>query len=151
MQSKAATPDEYMNQLPEDRVIPMQQLRDTINQHLPEGFKETMGYGMLGWVVPHTIFPDGYHCDPKLPLPFISLASQKNYISLYHMGLYEGPLLSWFLEEWYKHNVKKPDLGKCCLRFKKTNEIPYELIAKLAAKMSCSEWIDIYTGMIRKK
>ena len=97
MTSKATSPKEYIDELPEDRKAPIQQLRQTILEHLPEGFEEQMSYGMLGYVVPHSRYPDGYHCDPKQPLPFMSLASQKNHIGLYHMGLYSDPeLLEWF-------------------------------------------------------
>ncbi|TDI73153.1 MAG: DUF1801 domain-containing protein, partial [Bacteroidetes bacterium] len=100
MQSKAKTPSEYIEQLPEDRKQVMRKLRKTILDHLPDGFKEEMSYGMLGYVVPHSKYPDGYHCDPKLPLPFINLASKKNHIGFYHMGIYSDPdLMQWFTKE----------------------------------------------------
>jgi hypothetical protein len=119
MQSKALTPEHYLSELPEERKIPMLKLREVIKNNLPEGFEEAMSYGMLGFVVPHSIYPKGYHCDPKLPLPFISLASQKNFIALYHMGIYaDENLLNWFLVEYPKHCKTKLDMGKSCIRFK---------------------------------
>ncbi|MGQ0541889.1 MAG: DUF1801 domain-containing protein [Blastocatellia bacterium] len=145
MQSNAATPKEYISTLPDDRKDAVVKLRNAINKNIPKGFEEAMGYGMLGWVVPHKLYPGGYHCDPKQPLPFLGLASQKNYISLYHMGLYsDGPLLDWFTGEWQKASAKKLDMGKCCVRFKKPEDIPYDLIGKLVKKITPKQWIEIY-------
>jgi hypothetical protein len=144
MQSKAKTPDEYIKSLPDVRKKAVSDLRKIILKNLPVGFKEVMAYGMIGWVVPHTLYPKGYHVNPKLPLGFINLASQKNYISLYHMGLYDGPLLEWFRKEWEKVSKKKLDMGKCCIRFKKPEDIPMELIGELASKMTAKKWIEIY-------
>lgn len=144
MQSDAKTPDEYIANLPADRMAVMSKIRSTILENIPQGFKEEMGYGMLGYVVPHSIFPAGYHCDPKLPLPFLSLASQKNYISFYHMGLYaESNLLDWFTSEYSKTGYKL-DMGKCCVRFKKMDKIPYEVLGELSKKITVNEWIEIY-------
>lgn len=110
-----------------------------------------MGYGMIGWVVPFKTYPAGYHCDPKMPLPFISLASQKNYIALYHMGLYSNKkLLEWFTSEWKKREPKKLDMGKSCIRFKKVDEIPFELIGKLATKMTPKQWIETYESTMKR-
>ncbi len=151
MQSKATTPDQYIIELPEDRKEVMKQLRNTIKKHLPEGFEEQMCYGMLGYVVPHSRYPDGYHCDPQQPLPFINLANQKNHIALYHSGIYSDPqLLSWFQDEWPKYRSTKLDMGKSCIRFKNPNNIPLELIAKLVGKMTVAEWIDRYESAIKK-
>ena len=148
MQSTAATPDEYIASLPDDRKEVIGKLRKAINKSLPKGFKETMGYGMIAWVVPKEAYPPGYHCDPTKPLMLISLASQKNYISLYHMGLYSsGPLLEWFESEWPKHSAKKLDMGKACIRFKNADDIPAKLMGELAAKMSPKAWIDIYESI----
>lgn len=145
MQSKATTPEQYLSELPEDRKIPMLKLRNAIKDNLPNGFEEVMSYGMLGYVVPHTLYPDGYHCTPKLPLPFINLASQKNTISLYHMGVYgDKKLLDWFIEEYSKRAKTKIDMGKGCLRFKKMDDIPFDLISELATKMSVQDWITMY-------
>ena len=107
---------------------------------------------MIGYVVPHKIYQNGYHCDPKLPLPFINLASQKNYIAIYHMGIYSNEkLLNWFEKEYEKLGLKKLNRGKSCIQFKKTNEIPYELIGKLCEKMTLSDWIDCYERAIKPK
>lgn len=150
MQSKAKTPKEYIDSLPEDRKKAVSTIRKAIIKNLPKGFTEEMSYGMLGYVVPHSIYPNGYHCNPKLPLPFINLASQKNYISLYHMGLYEGELLDWFKKEWEKVSGKKLDMGKCCIRFKKPEDISLNLIGKLCSKITPKKWIAIYEKNIKR-
>jgi uncharacterized protein YdhG (YjbR/CyaY superfamily) len=145
MQSKAETPEQYIGQLPEERRLAISKLRKTILENLPKGFHELMSYGMIGYVVPHSLYPKGYHCDPKLPLPFINIASQKNFISLYHMGIYGNKkLLDWFLNEYPKYSKTKPDMGKGCIRFKKIDQIPYELIGELSSKITADEWIKIY-------
>lgn len=145
MQSAATTVEEYLNNLPEERKAAIEKLRKVLAKNLPKGFKEVIGYGMLGYVVPHNLFPAGYHCDPKLPLPFINLASQKNFIALYHMGLYaDTSLLEWFTKEYPKHSAAKLDMGKSCIRFKKPEQIPFELIGELAAKLTPQQWIDLY-------
>jgi hypothetical protein len=151
MTSKADTPDEYIASLPEDRIAPMQKLREIISKNIPSGFSEQMGYGMIGYVVPHSLYPAGYHCDPKLPLPFINLASQKNAISLYHMGIYANPnLLEWFLGEYKRVSKAKIDMGKSCIRFKKPDDIPYELIGELASKVTTEQWIEWYESNFKK-
>jgi len=145
MQSKAETIEEYIAGLPEERQQAVSKLRAVINKHLPKGFKEGMGYGMIGYVIPHSTYPAGYHCDPKLPLPFMSIASQKNYIALHHLGLYGNPeLLEWFTNEYPKHSKYKLDMGKGCVRFKKPDDIPYGLIGELVAKITPQRWIEIY-------
>ncbi|MFT5753961.1 MAG: hypothetical protein ACI924_001187 [Flavobacterium sp.] len=145
MTSKATTPEEYIAELPEDRVEAITKLRKVINDNLPKGFKEEMSYGMIGYVVPHSIYPDGYHCTPKLPLPFMNFASQKNSVNIYHMGIYAKPeLLNWFTTEYPKHCTAKLDMGKSCIRFKKMDQIPFELIAELVKKMSVEDWIKCY-------
>ena len=145
MQSKATTVEEYLSELSEDRKAPMLKLREAIKNNLPEGFEEVISYGMLGYVVLHSIYPAGYHCTPKLPLPFINLASQKNTISLYHMGIYgDKNLLDWFVAEYSKHAKSKIDMGKGCFRFKKMDDIPYDLIGELATKISVQDWITFY-------
>jgi uncharacterized protein YdhG (YjbR/CyaY superfamily) len=151
MQSTAATPEEYINELPEERREVIKKLRKAILNNLPKGFDEVMGYGMIGYVVPHSKYPDGYHCDPKTPLPFINLASQKNHIGFYHMGIYSDPkLLNWFTAEFPKHVSGKLDMGKSCIRFKNMNKIPYELLGELAAKMTPDDWIERYESVIKK-
>lgn len=145
MQSKALTIEEYLTELPAERKAVVEKLRNAIKENLPTGFQEVMSYGMLGYVVPHSIYPNGYHCSPKLPLPFLSLASQKNFIALYHMGIYgKKELLDWFVSEFPKHTKTKLDLGKSCIRFKKMEDIPFDLIGELATKISVEDWIAIY-------
>jgi hypothetical protein len=145
MQSQAASPDKYMAELPADRVDAMSKLREVIRKNLPKGFEETMQYGMLSYVVPHSLYPAGYHCKPTDALPFISLASQKNNISFYHMGMYAMPeLLAWFTSEYPRHAKGKLDMGKSCVRFKKMDDIPYKLIGELVKKINVKDWVDCY-------
>lgn len=145
MQSKATTVDAYIAELPEDRKKAMSELRKVIKKNIPKGFKEGMGYGMMGWSVPHSLYPPGYHCTPELPLPFIGIASQKNFIAVYHMGVYADPkLLKWFTAAHAKTSSKKLDMGKSCMRYKKPEDIPYDLIGELASKMTVDDWIEIY-------
>lgn len=145
MQSKAVTPEKYMAELPADRRDAMTKLRDAILKNLPKGFEETMQYGMLSYVVPHSLYPAGYHCKPADALPFISLASQKNNISFYHMGMYAMPeLLQWFTGEYPKQAKGKLDMGKSCVRFKKMDDIPYKLIGDLVKKVKVKDWVDCY-------
>lgn len=151
MQSKALTVNEYLNEIPEDRKVGFNKLRDVILNNIPKGFQEGMGYGMMGYSVPHTIYPNGYHCNPKDPLPFAGLASQKNFIAFYHMGIYANPeLLNWFTSEFPKHSKKKLDMGKSCIRFKKPEDIPFELIGELMQKVSVEDWINTYETAFRK-
>ena len=145
MQSKASTPNHYIDSLPADRKQAMSELRNVILKNLPKGFSEVMSYGMLSYVVPHSLFPAGYHCDPRQPLPFISIASQKNFVALYHMGLYsDKKLLEWFTKEYPKHSKTKLDMGKSCIRFKKPDQIPFKLIAELSAKVTPQQWMETY-------
>jgi uncharacterized protein YdhG (YjbR/CyaY superfamily) len=145
MQIKVDTVEEYIDQIPEDRKEVIQKLRKVLSENLPEGFREEMSYGMIGYVVPHEIYPKGYHCKPKLPLPFINVASQKNFVALYHMNLYANQsLMEWFITEYPKHSKVKLDIGKSCMRFKKLDQIPYELIGELAQKITVEEWIKTY-------
>tara|TARA_R110002012_G_scaffold37798_1_gene105596 strand:+ start:7034 stop:7489 length:456 start_codon:yes stop_codon:yes gene_type:complete len=151
MQSKASTPEQYIAELPEDRKEVMQKLRDIVKKNLPKGFEETMQYGMLGYVVPHSIYPDGYHCNPKDALPFMALASQKNHIGFYHMGIYSDPdLMKWFTEEYPKHATGKLDMGKSCIRFKNPKKIPFELLGELTTKVSVAEWIAKYESILKR-
>lgn len=152
MTSAATTVKEYIDGLPEDRKEAINQLRTVIQKKLPKGFQEEMSYGMIGYVVPHTLYPAGYHCNPKLPLPFMNIASQKNFIAVYHMGIYADPkLMDWFLAEFPKHSKSKLDMGKSCIRFKKPEQIPFELIGELAAKMMPQDWITLYESAFNRK
>jgi hypothetical protein len=151
MTSKAKTPKEYLDSLPDDRKKAMTELRKVILKNLPKGFSEEMSYGMLGYVVPHSLYPDGYHCDPKLPLPFLCIASQKNFVAVYHMGIYaDEKLLAWFNKEYPKHSTQKLDMGKSCLRFKKLDQIPYKLIGELVSKMTPKDWIALYESKYKR-
>lgn len=151
MQNQADTPATYLECLPEDRKAVLQNLREVITENLPDGFMETMSYGMIGYVVPHLIYPSGYHCDPKLPLPFMSIASQKNFVAVYHMGIYaDEKLMNWFIQEYPKHSQSKLDMGKSCIRFKKMDQVPYELLGALAGKMSAEEWIKVYEEKLKR-
>jgi uncharacterized protein YdhG (YjbR/CyaY superfamily) len=143
--------DEYIEQLSDDRKDAMSKLRETILNNIPEGFDECISYGMIGYVVPSNLYPAGYHCEPKLPLPFLNIASQKNFIALYHMGIYGSPeLLNWFTTEFPKYSKYKLDMGKSCIRFKKVDQIPYPLIAELVKKMSVNDWIKMYESKFVK-
>jgi hypothetical protein len=145
MTSKVELPQDYIDALPEDRKQAIEAIREAILTNLPDGFQEVMSYGMLGYVVPHSLYPKGYHCDPKLPLPLIGLGSQKNFIVLHNMGLYANPtLLEWFTTEYPKHCKTKLDMGKGCVRFKKLNDIPFALIGELVSKVSVQQWITWY-------
>lgn len=151
MQIKADTPEAYLQQIPEERQEAFNKLRQTILANLPAGFREEINYGMIGYVVPHSIYPSGYHCDTKLPLPFMNIASQKNFVALYHMGIYANPeLLEWFTHEYPKHMKTRPDMGKSCIRFKKPDQMPFELIGELVRKMSVADWIALYEANFKK-
>jgi uncharacterized protein YdhG (YjbR/CyaY superfamily) len=151
MQSKAINIKEYLNEIPEERKQAFVKLRETIVTTIPKGFVEQISYGMIGYIVPHSIYPNGYHCDSKLPLPFVNIASQKNFIAVYHMGIYAKPeLLQWFVNEYPKHSIQKLDMGKSCIRFKKFDHIPFDLIAALMQKMSVADWINCYESQIKK-
>lgn len=146
------TVSEYLANLPEDRREAFNQIREVVLTNLPEGFQECINYGMIGYVVPHSIYPKGYHCDSKLPLPFMNIASQKNFIAFYHMGIYgDSDLMNWFVGEFPNYSKSKLDMGKSCIRFKKMNDIPFELIGKLVKKMSVAEWVNQYETLYIKK
>jgi len=152
MKIEANSPEEYFENITPQRKVFMVRLHNIIEQNLPKGFESTLSYGMPGWVVPLSYFPDGYHCKKDTPLPFISIASQKNFIALYHMGIYAEPsLLEWFVEQYPKHCSRKLDMGKSCIRFKKMEEIPFDLIAQLCQKMTPDQWIKIYKDNFVKK
>jgi uncharacterized protein YdhG (YjbR/CyaY superfamily) len=151
MVSTAKNVDEYIESLAEDRKSAMVTLRNCINKNIPKGFKEIMSYGMPGWVVPHKTYPNGYHCNTALPLPFVNIASQKNFIALYHMGIYSNALLlKWFVGEYPKYSNTKLDMGKSCIRFKKPDQIPFELIGELMKKMTVNDWIGLYEKNLKR-
>jgi uncharacterized protein YdhG (YjbR/CyaY superfamily) len=151
VQSAAQTPEAYLAELPEDRRAVMEQLRAAVLDNLPDGFEEVMSYGMLGYVVPHALYPDGYHCDPELPLPFMNLAAQKHFYALYHMGIYADPdLMAWFQAEYVDRVPTKLDMGKSCIRLKNPKHIPFDLIGELASKMTPEDWIARYEAGVRR-
>ena len=143
---------DYVSALTEERKQAIEKLRQVINDNLPDGFVECMNYGMIGYVIPHSLYPSGYHCDPKLPLPFMNIASQKNFVSVYHMGMYaDQNLMDWFLDAYKQTSTKKLDMGKSCIRFKKMEDIPFALIGKLASKLTVQQWITLYESAFKKK
>ena len=151
MNTTEITIESILAKVPEDRKEAFTKLHQTIVSNLPEGFEPGISYGMLGYVVPHHLYPAGYHCKPSEPLPFVSIASQKNSINFYHMGIYMNPsLLEWFVTEYPKHSSQKLDMGKSCIRFKKTEHIPYELMAQLMQKMTAEQWIALYERNLKK-
>lgn len=142
----------YLETIADDRKEAMKKLRQTIVKNLPKGFQETFSNFGIGYCVPFSIYPEGYHCDPTTPLPFMSIASQKNFIALYHMGIYGDKKLSdWFIKEYPKHNKTKLDMGKSCIRFKKIDQIPFALIAELTQKISVDDWITNYEKNLKRK
>jgi uncharacterized protein YdhG (YjbR/CyaY superfamily) len=151
MISEAKSVQDYLDAIPTDRKVAFNTLRETILRNIPSGFREEVSYGMIGFVVPHDLYPPGYHTDPKLPLPFAYIASQKHFIALYHMGLYaDDALLMWFKDEYAQFTSRKLDMGKSCVRFKKMDQIPFDLIAELMKKMSVQNWIDMYEKRYKK-
>lgn len=151
MNKHANDPEAYIRELPEERKGPFRTLRKVIKDNLPEGFEETMTYGMITYAVPHDLYPAGYHVNPALPLPFISIASQKTYIAMYHNGIYAyKPLNDWFVAAYPSHSKTRLDMGKSCIRFKKPEQIPYDLIAELVRKMDLEQWINLYEKNIRR-
>lgn len=151
MKANGSSVNEILANVPEDRIEAFNNLHETIVNSLPKGFEAAISYGGLGYVVPHSLYPAGYHCKPAEPLPFAGISSQKNTINFYHMGIYANPeLLNWFVEEYPKYSKQKLDMGKSCIRFKKFNEIPFELIGELMKKMTVQDWIDLYEASFRK-
>lgn len=151
MKTTVNTPEELIATYLPERQEAMNKLRALFHAHLPKGFSETISYGMITYCVPHSIYPKGYHCKPEQALPFISIASQKNFIAIYHMGIYSDPsLLDWFTKAYKETVPSKLDMGKSCIRFKKMDQIPYELIAELAGKMSVTDWVTTYERILNR-
>ncbi|AQW98264.1 hypothetical protein AS358_16545 [Elizabethkingia anophelis] len=141
----------YLEKVPDERKMAFEKLFNAIDDNLPTGFELTEAYGMLTWVVPLSSYPAGYHCAPGTPLPFLSLASQKNFLAFYHMGIYaDKDLLEWFQESYTQHTKYKLDMGKSCVRFKKMDDIPYGIIAELSTKISPEMWIEKYETVFKK-
>ncbi len=152
MKTIGKTVNEILMNVPKDRLEAFNQLHEVIIKNLPKGFEAGISYGGLGYVIPHSLYPAGYHCKPSEPLPFAGIASQKDSINFYHMGMYANPkLLKWFVEEYPKHSKQKLDMGKSCVRFKKLEEIPFKLIGELMKKMSAKDWINTYESLYNPK
>ena len=152
MPSKATSITAYLDELPEERKAAMKKLYTLVKKNLPKGFADSMQYGMISFVVPHSIYPDGYHCKPSDALPFMSIASQKNFIAIHHLGIYgDADLAKWFTDAYAKLEIGKPDMGKGCIRFKKPDKIPFELIAELSKKITVKDWIATYEKWIKRK
>jgi hypothetical protein len=152
MKANGTTVEEILANLPEERMEPFNKLHQVIVSNLPKGFEPAISYGGLGYVIPHSLYPDGYHCKPSEPLPFAGIASQKGSINFYHMGIYSDPkLLDWFVSEYPKHSKQKLDMGKSCIRFKKLDDIPYNLVGQLMSKMTAEDWIAIYEAAYKPK
>lgn len=151
MENAIPAVQDYISSVAPDRKEAFEKLFETVSVNIPEGFQAEISYKMIGWVVPHSLYPAGYHCSPELPLPFLSLAAQKNFFALYHMGIYaDAELLNWFVAEYPRHSSKKLDMGKSCIRFKKMEDIPYNLIAELCQKISVEKWISLYETQFKK-
>lgn len=151
MKANGTTVETILANISEDRKEAFNALHNAIVDNLPNGFEPAISYGGLGYVVPHSLYPAGYHCKPIEPLPFAGLASQKNSINFYHMGIYSDPeLLEWFVAEYPKHSKQKLDMGKSCIRFKKMDQIPFELIGELMRKVSVQQWVDTYESKLKK-
>lgn len=151
MRIEANSPDDYASKIPEERQEAFNRLRTVIQENIPDGFKETMSYGMPGFVVPKSIYPPGYHCAPNPELPFVSFASQKNFIGLYHMGIYANKeLYDWFVAEYANHAKYKLDMGKSCIRFKRMDDIPFDLIGQLMQKMTTDDWVNLYEANLKR-
>ena len=151
MKPTGETVDAILENIPEERKEAFNRLHQIIVDHLPAGLEPGISYGNLGYVVPHSLYPAGYHCNPSEPLPLAWIASQKNSINFYHLGIYADPkLLDWFVAEYPKHSTQKLDMGKSCMRFKKPEHIPFELIGQLMEKMTAQQWIDMYESLYKK-
>lgn len=146
MLSKATTVAEYLASLPADRREAITKVREVMQRNMDRGYRETMSYGMIGWCVPHELYPPGYHCDPKQGLPFAGLASQKNYMSVYLMGVYSDGtdhMSNWFREAW-RDTGKKLDMGKCCIRFKKLDDLALDVIGEAIRRLPVKRFIEYY-------
>ncbi|MEL6610538.1 MAG: DUF1801 domain-containing protein [Bacteroidota bacterium] len=151
MRIDADSVEDYLSKLPDDRADAMSRLVQLFRDHLPVGFEERLQYGMPSFVVPHRTYPDGYHCDPSLPLPFVSVGNQKRHIGLYHSGLYAMPdLLEWFTSSWPAHVPTKLDMGKSCIRLKRMDTIPYALLQELAVRVTPEAWVDVYEANVKQ-
>ena len=147
MQSKATTVEKYLAELSADRRAALEAVRKVILKNLDKDYEEGMSYGMIGYYIPHRLFPQGYHCDPSQPLPFAGLASQKNHMSVYLMCCYgESPLKDWFEQTWAKTG-KKLDMGKSCIRFKRVDDLALDVIAEVIRRVPAKKYIENYVAV----
>jgi len=153
MTIQAKTVEEYIEKVDDtSKQAAIIKLRDVIQKNIPEGFEEGMNYNMIGYYIPHSLYPSGYHCDTKQPLPFMNIAAQKNFVAVYHMGVYaDDTLLQWFTSEHSKRVKGKLDMGKSCIRYKKPEEIPFDLIGELVSRITAQDWIETYEAQIKPK
>jgi hypothetical protein len=151
MTSNAATVEEYLAQLPEDRREAIAAFREVILANLPAGVEEGMQYGMIGYFIPHSRYPNGYHCDPKQPLPFVHLASQKAHMAFYAFCLYPDTELKQWFQEAYAAAGKKLDMGAACMRFKRLDQVPLDVIAQLLQRVTVEKFIEVYERSIPEK
>lgn len=154
MQSKARTVEAYLKELPEDRRAALEALRKVFRKNLGKGYEEGMQYGMIGYYVPHSVYPDGYHCDPKQPLPFAGLASQKNHMSMYMMCIYGiDEHRTTFIMGWEKAaaegRARKLDMGKACIRFKKLEDVPLDVVGEAIRRVPVKVFLEHYEGVIK--
>lgn len=151
MQIAAENTEKYIAEIPQERRAAFTKLVETIRKNIPHGFTEMMQYSMPSWSVSLKDYPPGYHCAADTPLPFLSVANQKNSVNLYHMGIYANTALhDWFIEEFPKHSSRKPDMGKSCIRFKKPDDIPFDLIAELVQKITPEDWVELYESQMKR-
>ncbi len=148
MQSKAPTVAAYLAELPEDRRAAIKAVREVILKNIDKGFAEGMGYGMMGYYVPHAIYPPGYHCNPAQPLPFAGLASQKQHMSLYMMSAYGDAGEEAWIRDQFRKAGKKLDMGKCCIRFKKLDDLPLEVIAEAFRRIKLKDYVARYVRVL---
>ena len=156
MQSQSTTVAQYLAELPPERRSAIQAVRQVILDSMDPSLEERMNYGMIGYVVPHRVFPPGYHCDPKLPLPYAGLASQKNHMSLYLMAIYtscedgeESPGARWLRDRWTRDG-RKLDMGRACIRFKKLEQVPLEVVAGAFKKFTVAQYIRQYQKALKR-
>ena len=151
MKSQATSVEDYLKELPEDRREALGAVRKTILKSLPKGYEEGMQYGMIGYYIPHRLYPAGYHCNPEEPVPFANLASQKNHMAIYLMCIYSDPdHMAWFVDAW-KATGKKLDMGKACIRFKKLEDLPLNIIGQAIKKVPVKKFLTFYESAIPKK
>ncbi len=151
MTTSKITVTDILNNIISDRKIPFNTLHNVIVEHLPNGFETAICYGMISYIVPHSLYPAGYHCKPQEPLQFAAIASQKNAITLYHLGLYGNTeLMDWWRREYPKYSKQKLDMGKGCVRFKNFDDLPFQLVGELMSKITVPQWIAYYEANLKK-